>query len=146
MCIGVNAIGSGEDFGSHMTVSVFLMKGEYDSRLVWPFKGDITIQLVNYNDDLDNHEDTVHFDDDAVAAGDVSDKVISGDRAGYGWNDHSFISHTAVEYSTSTRQYIIDIFRITKIVVHSVYISCHIIAKSARICVTYSLDHNDTLL
>ena len=44
MCIRVDANDS--DAGTHVSVFVYLMRGEYDSRLVWPFRGDITIQLV----------------------------------------------------------------------------------------------------
>ena len=51
---------------THVSVYVYLMKGEYDSRLVWPFRGDITIQLVNHNNDQDHHEWTVPFNDTAV--------------------------------------------------------------------------------
>ena len=57
MCIGVIANGRGSGAGTHVSVSVHLMRGEYDSRLVWPFRGNITIQLVNHNGNI-NH--TVH--------------------------------------------------------------------------------------
>ena len=83
---------------------VHLMRGEYDSRLVWPFRGDITIQLVNHNGNI-NH--TVHCNgaaDDSRA----SDRVTSRERADYGWGRHQFISHTAVESSTMTSRYIVD--------------------------------------
>ena len=121
MCINVTASGQGDGAGAG--THVHLMRGEYDSRLVWPFRGDITIQLVNHNNDQDHYEDTVNFDDEAVAAGDVSDRVTSGERARWGWGDDQFISHTTVESSTKTSRYIVDdclTFRITKIVVHSV--------------------------
>ena len=49
MCIRVVANGLGKGAGTHVSVAVHLMRGEYDSRLVWPFRGDITIQLVNHN-------------------------------------------------------------------------------------------------
>ena len=44
-----------------MSVFVHLMRGEYDSMLKWPFRGDITIQLVNHNNDQDHNEKTVTF-------------------------------------------------------------------------------------
>ena len=43
MCINVNANGSGSGAGTYVSVFVYLMRGEYDSRLVWPFRGYITI-------------------------------------------------------------------------------------------------------
>ena len=122
MCIRVRPSGQGSGAGTHVAVLVHLMRGEYDSRLVWPFRGDITIQLVNYSNDQDHYELTVPFNA-AVAAGQVSDRVTSGERAVTGLGFERFISHTAVESSTKTRRYIINdclTFRITKIVVHSV--------------------------
>ena len=121
MCINVYANGSGDGAGTHVTVFVHLMRGEYDSRLVWPFRGDITIQLVNHSND-DHREWTVHFSDAAVAYGSAN-RVTTGERADNSWGYGQFISHTDVESSTETRRYITNdclTFRVTKIVVHSV--------------------------
>ena len=118
MCIRVDANDS--DAGTHVSVCVCLMRGEYDSRLVWPFRGDITIQLVNHKNDHNHHERTMPFSDAAVASG-VSKRVTSGKR-GNAWGYATFISHTDVESSTRTRRYIINnrlTFRVTKLVVHS---------------------------
>ena len=122
MCISVDTNGSVSGAGTHVSVYVHLMRGEYDSRLVWPFRGDITIQLVNHNSDQDHHKRTVHFNDAAVAYG-AADRVTTGERATNSWGNHQFISHTQVESSTDTRRYIDSdclTFRVTKIVVHSV--------------------------
>ena len=121
ICINVDANGRGCGAGTHVSVYVYLMRGEYDSRLVWPFRGDITIQIVNHNNDHNHHEMTVPFNDAAVASG-VSNRVTSGERGG-AWGYVTFITHTDVESSTRTRRYIINnclTFRVTKIVVHSV--------------------------
>ena len=127
MCIRVDANDSdadthGNGAGTHVSVFVYLMRGEYDSRLVWPFRGDITIQLVNHKYDHNHHEMTVPFSDAAVASG-VSNRVTSGERADIGRGYPHFISHTVVESSNRTRRYIIInhlTFRVTKLVVHSV--------------------------
>ena len=121
MCIEVYSNGFDDGAGSHVSVYVHLMRGEYDSRLVWPFKGDITIQLVNCNTD-DHLEEIVFFDDDAVAGG-VADRVTSGDIATEARGIPEFISHTDVESSSSTSRYIDNnslTFRITKVKVYSV--------------------------
>ena len=47
MCLRVTANGQGSGKGTHITVAVYLMKGEFDDQLEWPFRGDITIQLLN---------------------------------------------------------------------------------------------------
>ena len=119
MCIRVVASGC---VSTHISVLIHLMRGEYDSRLVWPFRGDITIQLVNHSNDQYHWEWTVHFSDAALAAG-SADRVTTGQRATIGRGYGQFISHSDVESSTKTRRYIIDdclTFRVTKIVVHSV--------------------------
>ena len=120
MCIRVDANDS--DAGTHVSVFVYLMRGEYDSRLVWPFRGDITIQLVNHKNDHNHHERTMPFSDAAVASG-VSHRVTSGERGVNAWGYTTFIPHTVVESSTRTRRYIFNnrlTFRVTKLVVHSV--------------------------
>ena len=112
LCIRVDSNGFSTGTGTHVSVFVCLMSGEYDSRLVLPFRGDITIQLVNYKN-VKHHEEIVHFNN-ASAAGDKAAKVCGR---------HKFISHTDVESSTSTRRYIDNnslTFRITKIAVYSV--------------------------
>ena len=51
MCLKVAANGQGSGKGTHITVGVYLMKGEFDDQLEWPFRGDITIQLSNQKGD-----------------------------------------------------------------------------------------------
>ena len=120
MCLRVVSNGVANGAGTHVSLAVYLMRGEYDSRLVWPFKGDITIQLVNH---INGHlEEMVHFNDATVASG-VADRVTSGDRSTKGRGYSKFISHTDVESSTSIRRCIVNnslTFRITKVEVHSV--------------------------
>ena len=99
---------------------VHLMRGEYDSRLVWPFRADITIQLVNHSNDQDHQRKcSLIMLQQQLSA----NRVTKGDRATIGCGYGQFISHTDVKSSTKTRRYIVNdclTFRITNIVVHSV--------------------------
>ena len=45
MCLGVYANGQGAGKGTHVSVYVHLMKGEFDDLLKWSFRGEVTIQL-----------------------------------------------------------------------------------------------------
>ena len=45
ICLGVHANGIGDGEGTHVTVAVHLMRGEFDDLLKWPFNGEVTIQL-----------------------------------------------------------------------------------------------------
>ena len=113
MCIRVDANGSVGDAGSHVSVYVYLMRGGYDSALKWPFKGDITMQLVNSSSDQYHHEDTIYFRSSAAGK-----RVTSGERAVSGRGINEFISHAMVESFTQTRQYLSNdclTFRVTKI-------------------------------
>ena len=118
MCLDVDANGYGDGASTHVSVFVKLMRGEHDDKLTWPFRGDITIQLVNQNRNGDHVEHTVVFEDDAATHGDVSGRVVERERAESGWGEPEFISHTKLE---STDQYIKNDsikFRVTA-VVHS---------------------------
>ena len=108
LCIKV----SKSESGTHMSLYVYIMRGEYDSRLEWPFKGSITIQLVNHKKPEDNHEVTLRFSEKP------SNRVTSGEMAKSGWGFARFISYNNLKSSTDTRRYIIDdclTFRVTNV-------------------------------
>ena len=54
MCIRVDANGQGNGKGTHVSLFVYMMKGEFDSHLKWPFKGEITVELVNQKEGGEN--------------------------------------------------------------------------------------------
>ena len=45
MRLGVYANGHRSGKGTHISVYVYLMKGEFDNFLKWPFRGEVVIQL-----------------------------------------------------------------------------------------------------
>ena len=61
MCLRVFANGVGSRQGTHLTVYVCLMRGEFDEQLKWPFRGNISIRLVNQEEDQDNIVKTIKF-------------------------------------------------------------------------------------
>ena len=90
MCLNVDANGYGDGKGSHVSVVVFMMKGEYDDSLKWPFLGDITIQLLNQIEDDDRHHvDTLHV----TAEDDLSKRVLEGERGAGGNGFTDFVPH-----------------------------------------------------
>ena len=61
ICLEVSAC---ERFcNTHIAVSVHLMQGEFDNSLKWPFRGDITIQLLNQLQNKGHYEKTINFTD-----------------------------------------------------------------------------------
>ena len=63
MCVRVTAGGSGNGETTHLSVHLYLMKGEYDHMLKWPFRGSIIIRLINQIGDECHHEQTTKFND-----------------------------------------------------------------------------------
>ena len=59
MCLKVSA------YGSYLSVSVYLMQGKYDSDLKWPFRADLTVQLVN-QENGENMTKMISFNDHTV--------------------------------------------------------------------------------
>ena len=47
MALEVDANGYDNGKGTHVTVFIYLLDGEYDDRLKWPFIGKVTITLLN---------------------------------------------------------------------------------------------------
>ena len=71
------------------SVCVYLMRGEYDDMLVWPFHGDITVQVVDQSSNQNHQECTLKFDDKCSISSCI--RVTSGERATSGGMRHSFV-------------------------------------------------------
>lgn len=65
MCLSVYPNGTGKGAGSHLSVFVNLMRGEYDDNLSWPFRGNITVTVVTEGEDF---EEILNFTNKAPAA------------------------------------------------------------------------------
>ena len=113
MCLRVDGNGSDKGRGTHISVFTLLMRGDFDDHLKWPFLCDITIQLLNQEDDEQHHERILEFgarrDDDAL-------RVTKGERAEGGWGRWDFISLT--DFDRHRDEYLKDgciRFQITKV-------------------------------
>ena len=107
MCLAVTAFGTGTGRGCHVTVGVYLMKGEQDDHLAWPFRAAITVQLLNQKEkeSTEDVEAVIKFDKEAGVS---TERVRYGERAKQGWGNHTFVSHSQAEAVTDTIQYIVD--------------------------------------
>ena len=47
MCLYLNLGGIGKGHATHVSIGIFLMKGDNDDNLSWPVKGSLHIQLLN---------------------------------------------------------------------------------------------------
>ena len=116
MCLRVDANGYGDGKGTHISVSTYLMRGEFDSHLKWPLRGTVTIQLVNQLEDKEHHTDSYTYDDEMpdTSAARVTDRERSG-----GWGRSEFLPHSELGLSVANNcQYLKDdclIFRIVSV-------------------------------
>ena len=92
MCLRVDANGYGVRKNSHVSVYLYMMRGEYDESLHWPFRGDITVQLLNQIGGSEHHEIAVHFIDGTD--NEFCKRVLSGERSTTGRGFHDFICHS----------------------------------------------------
>lgn len=105
--------------GRSVSAYVHLMKGEYDSKLKFPFRGTITVELVNCITDSDHHRHVVKFDNDTDRSGKYGERVRYYKHAYNGLGITDFISHKDLEYNSkrNTKYLSLDClqFRIVKI-------------------------------
>ena len=99
----VNGSGSGK--GTHLSLYVNLLKGEYDDQLQWPFNATITVQLLNWSGDNSHEEETIPHH---TAPLEYRTRVTEGDRAPSGIGSGEFISHSVLESVTSDVQFVTD--------------------------------------
>ena len=114
MCINVNPNGEGDGIGTHISIFTSLMRGPYDDHLKWPFRGEITLQIVNQAGDHSHVEKTILYHDKApeVNAG----RVVGKERAN-GWGVGKFIAYTDLEYNAKKKtQYLKDGIIIVRVV------------------------------
>ena len=116
MCLKVTANGWGSGKGTHVGLAGYLMKGEFDSHLQWPFKGEITVELVNQKEGGKNSINRIPDLEE------VCERVTEGERASKGWGFGTFIAHTDLYKPEEDKEYLLNdtlIFRITNIEVTS---------------------------
>ena len=112
MCLKVYANGFGNGKGTHVSVFVLLMRGEFDDHLKWPFNGNVTVQLKkNY---LPHYQRTVNLDDNELYYECVC-KPTRERNNGRGF--YKYISHTNL-YAGGLQMYNKLVFCIDDIVVH----------------------------
>ena len=79
MCLGIMDRKAVKELISvYIYIILYMKKGEFDSHLVWPFKGNITVQLINQKEGEENLEKKL------VKAGSSIDCVSEGNTAKVG--------------------------------------------------------------
>ena len=103
----VDANGNSSGKGTHLSLYVYLLKGEYDNQLQWPFNATITVQLLNWSEDNGHEKKSIPHH---RAALEYRTRVTGRDRALSAWGYDQFISHSILESAavSSDTRYIND--------------------------------------
>ncbi|XP_064385185.1 TNF receptor-associated factor 4-like [Halichondria panicea] len=95
ICLSVYANGTGTGKGTHVSVFVYFMRGEFDDSLKWPFRGVISYQLLDQVDGKDHKTDTNIYDDKKPDK--YCTRVTEGERSKNAWGNPQFIAHSELE-------------------------------------------------
>ena len=105
MCLRVDAAGSDDGKGTHLSLYLYLTKGPYDGNLTWPLKGKFEFKLLNQISDHEHYVQTLTYDGSGVGIG---DKVIDNEISEIGFGFSQFISNGDLNKATRTCQYLKD--------------------------------------
>ena len=108
MCLNVVANGYADGEDTHVSVFVYLMRGDNDDNLKWPFKGTIKVSLLNQLQDGQHHTKVLCSQYSDIPER-ISGRVTGRERACSGRGQHCFISHQELCYRASSNcQYLKD--------------------------------------
>ena len=98
MCLKVFPNGNRSGENTHVSVYINIMKGEFDDRLLWPFRGDLTIRLLRNNSETWYYEKVISFTERIHPR--VSGRVVKGDKLIQGFGIDQFIPQDSLTTSS----------------------------------------------
>ncbi|XP_065910387.1 TNF receptor-associated factor 3-like [Dysidea avara] len=105
MCLYFNLDGLGTGRSTHISVGVFIMKGENDGNLSWPVKGTLHIQLLNQAGDNDHIDATFQFGSNTG----YSQRVTTGNKSFSACYCDQIIAHDELSHNAKKNtQYLKD--------------------------------------
>jgi hypothetical protein len=94
MCLEVVANGWATGAGTDLSVFVHVMQGEFDGFLKWPFRGEVSVHLLDPNDDGCYYAKIVTYSEDTA---DEYAARVTNRRWARGHGFRKFIPHTDLE-------------------------------------------------
>ena len=85
----VDANGHGTGRGTHVSVYLYFMKGEFDDSLKWPFRGVIVFRVLDQVKGEDHETYPISYNDEMENK--YCRRVSYGERATDGWGNPEFI-------------------------------------------------------
>ena len=117
----VRANGGGRGEGTHVSVGIQMMKGEYDDSLTFPFRGTFTIEIINWQEDRHHIRGVISITDDNDGDHRAGGQVTVGNYAPLA-KFINVLPHTYLGYNpTISTQYLDDddLMRIRVLDVHN---------------------------
>ena len=99
MCLRIDSGGDGIGKGTHTSVYIFLMKGDNDDNLNFPFKGRIVVSLLNQLEDK-NHHTREPWRPASKVTEDTSGRVTRGEKSDKGYGQPKFIPQNDLDYNS----------------------------------------------
>ena len=100
MRLKVHANGFSTGAGTHVSVYVQIIQGEYDDTLTWPYTGTVTYEIINWKGNRDHVKRTADFSKESVIAGGYGNKPTGKNRS-HGWGHNKALSHNELYGSNS---------------------------------------------
>ena len=133
MCVNVVPNGCRNGKGTHVSIYTYMMCGPFDDLLKWPFRGEITNQIVDQAGHHDHVEMIIHYCNTDMTPDTSAGRVTGSERSKKGWGFHQFLSHADLDYNAARKtQYLKDshlIVRVVKVThyvmvifVHSIFV------------------------
>ena len=94
MCLCVYPNGDVEGRNQQISVCVYLMCGENDDHLRWPFLGKVTVELLNQLEDNKHHSSTITFSEHAP-----NQRVVNALRTTSGWGLRCYVAHASLGHN-----------------------------------------------
>ena len=98
ICIRINLNGVESGFATHISLFVHFMKGEYDDILEWPFRGRITLSILDQNDNYEKRRDIMETLEANPELAAFQRPTTSRNHKGFGYIE--FASIPQIESST----------------------------------------------
>ena len=108
LCLRVIAAGSGSGRSTHLSLFLYIMRGQYDGHVKWPIMGAFEISLINQLKDAEHYPNTVRYSE--KTSSNIANKVSTkgSEVASDGLGRNEFISLRDLIKVTETCQYLKD--------------------------------------
>ena len=121
MCLNVDPCGVEAGAGTHISVFLKIMRGQFDSHLSWPFRGSVTVVLLDQDGSEEHRAKMITFN--ANTPRECTCRLMKGENCNEGWGFSRFITHRRLfsKYLKKTP----STLRFPKLVYITILATCH---------------------